>query len=62
MKHVLEAFATRQPPRSAAQLLDRLTLHWADKPGGRTRQIRGFLRLAQCCRIAMQTRSASRFK
>jgi integrase len=39
MKHVLEAFATRQPPRSAAQLLDRLTLHWADKPGGRTRQI-----------------------
>lgn len=39
MKHVLEAFATHQPPRSAAQLLDRLTLHWADKPGGRTRQI-----------------------
>jgi hypothetical protein len=39
MKLVLEAFATRQPPRSATQLLDRLTLHWADKPGGRTRQI-----------------------
>ncbi len=39
MKLVLEAFATRQPPRSAPQLLDRLTLHWADKPGGRTRQI-----------------------
>jgi len=30
MKLVLEAFATRQPPRSDTQLLDRLTLHWAD--------------------------------
>jgi len=39
MKHVLDAFVSRQPPQSATQLLDRLTLHWADKPGGRTRQI-----------------------
>ncbi|MCS5697593.1 hypothetical protein NZK32_00845 [Cyanobium sp. FGCU-52] len=39
MKHVLDAFDSRQPPQSATQLLDRLTLHWADKPGGRTRQI-----------------------
>ena len=33
MKLVLEAFATRQPPRSATQLLDRLTLHWAVAQG-----------------------------
>ena len=39
MKLVLEALTARQPPRNASQLLDRLTLHWADKPGGRTRQI-----------------------
>lgn len=39
MKLLLEAVSSRQPPRSAVQLLDRLTLHWADKPGGRTRQI-----------------------
>lgn len=39
MKLVVEAFGARQPPRSATQRLDRLTLHWADKPGGRTRQI-----------------------
>ncbi|NCU91062.1 MAG: hypothetical protein EBV44_03715 [Synechococcaceae bacterium WB7_1B_046] len=39
MKHVLDAFVSRHPPQSATQLLDRLTLHWADKPGGRTRQI-----------------------
>ena len=39
MKLVLEEISSRQPPRSADQLLDRLTHHWADKPGGRTRQI-----------------------
>jgi len=39
MKHVLDAFVSRHPPQSPTQLLDRLTLHWADKPGGRTRQI-----------------------
>ena len=39
MKLVLEAFATRQPPRSATQLLNRLTLHWADKPAALTRKI-----------------------
>ena len=39
MKLVSEAVTSRQPPRTAVQLLDRLTFHWADKPGGRTRQI-----------------------
>ena len=33
------SFATRQPPRSATQLLNRLTLHWADKPAALTRKI-----------------------
>jgi integrase len=39
MKHVLAAMAGPSPPQNAKQLLDALARIWADKPGGRTRQI-----------------------
>ena len=39
MKLVLDAVTSPRPSRDARQLLDRLTHHWPDKPGGRTRQI-----------------------
>ena len=39
MKLVLDAVTSPAPPRDARQLLDRLTYHWPDKPGGRSRQI-----------------------
>jgi len=39
MKHVLEAMAAPLPPQNAKELLERLARIWADKPGGRTRQI-----------------------
>jgi hypothetical protein len=39
MKHVLGAVAVAAPPQNAKQLLETLTRIWADKPGGRTRQI-----------------------
>lgn len=35
----MEAFPARQAPQSATRLLGGLTLHWADKPDGRNRQI-----------------------
>lgn len=39
MNHVLGAVATAAPPQNAKQLLETLARIWADKPGGRTRQI-----------------------
>ena len=39
MNHVLGAVAAVAPPQSAKQLLETLARIWADKPGGRTRQI-----------------------
>jgi integrase len=39
MKHVLGAMAMPSPPQNAKQLLEGLARIWADKPGGRTRQI-----------------------
>jgi len=39
MKHVLGAMAMPAPPQTAKQLLEGLAKIWADKPGGRTRQI-----------------------
>jgi hypothetical protein len=39
MKHVLGAMAMPSPPQNAKQLLEGLAKIWADKPGGRTRQI-----------------------
>ena len=39
MKHVLGAMAMPAPPQNAKQLLEGLAKIWADKPGGRTRQI-----------------------
>jgi integrase len=39
MKHVVAAMAGPRPPQNAKQLLDALARIWADKPGGRTRQI-----------------------
>ncbi|MFO8237895.1 MAG: hypothetical protein R6U00_06495, partial [Prochlorococcaceae cyanobacterium] len=39
MKHVLGALALPSPPQNAKQLLEGLARLWADKPGGRTRQI-----------------------
>lgn len=39
MKHVLGAMAMPAPPQNSKQLLEGLAKIWADKPGGRTRQI-----------------------
>lgn len=39
MKHVLGAMAMPTPPQNAKQLVKALARIWADKPGGRTRQI-----------------------
>ena len=39
MNHVLAAVAVTAPPQNAKQLLEALARIWADKPGGRTRQI-----------------------
>jgi integrase len=39
MNHVLGAVAVAAPPQNAKQLLEILARIWADKPGGRTRQI-----------------------
>ena len=39
MNHVLGAVAVPAPPENAKQLLETLARIWADKPGGRTRQI-----------------------
>jgi hypothetical protein len=39
MNHVLGAMSKPTPPQNAKQLLDALARIWADKPGGRTRQI-----------------------
>jgi hypothetical protein len=39
MNHVLGAVAVPAPPQNAKQLLETLARIWADKPGGRTRQI-----------------------
>jgi len=39
MKHALGAIAMPAPPQNAKQLLEGLAKIWADKPGGRTRQI-----------------------
>jgi len=39
MNHVLGAVAAVAPPQNAKQLLEALARIWADKPGGRTRQI-----------------------
>ncbi|MCT0249284.1 hypothetical protein [Synechococcus sp. CS-205] len=39
MNHVLGAVAVAAPPQNAKQLLEALARIWADKPGGRTRQI-----------------------
>ena len=39
MNHVLGAVAAVAPPQNAKQLLETLARIWADKPGGRTRQI-----------------------
>jgi integrase len=39
MNHVLGAVAVAVPPQNAKQLLETLARIWADKPGGRTRQI-----------------------
>jgi integrase len=39
MNHVLCAVAVAAPPQNAKQLLEALARIWADKPGGRTRQI-----------------------
>ena len=39
MNHVLGAVAAVTPPQNAKQLLETLARIWADKPGGRTRQI-----------------------
>ncbi len=39
MNHVLAAVAATAPPQNAKQLLETLARIWADKPGGRTRQI-----------------------
>ena len=37
--HLLGAVAVAAPPQNAKQLLETLARIWADKPGGRTRQI-----------------------
>ena len=39
MNHVLGAVAAVAPPQNSKQLLETLARIWADKPGGRTRQI-----------------------
>ena len=39
MNHVLGAVSMTAPPQNAKQLLEALARIWADKPGGRTRQI-----------------------
>ncbi|MEB3209237.1 MAG: hypothetical protein VKK63_10020 [Synechococcus sp.] len=39
MNHVFGAVAAVAPPQNAKQLLETLARIWADKPGGRTRQI-----------------------
>ena len=39
MNHVLGAVAVATPPQNDKQLLETLARIWADKPGGRTRQI-----------------------
>lgn len=39
MNHVLGAMDVTVPPQNAKQLLETLARIWADKPGGRTRQI-----------------------
>ncbi len=39
MNHVLGAMDVTVPPQNAKQLLATLARIWADKPGGRTRQI-----------------------
>jgi hypothetical protein len=39
MKHVLGAMAVLILPQNAKQLMEALVRIWADKPGGRTRQI-----------------------
>lgn len=39
MNHMLGAVAVAAPPQNAKQLLENLARIWADKPGGRTRQI-----------------------
>ncbi|QNI68521.1 hypothetical protein [Synechococcus sp. BMK-MC-1] len=39
MNHVLGVVAAVTPPQNAKQLLETLARIWADKPGGRTRQI-----------------------
>ncbi len=39
MNHLLGAVAAVAPPRNAKQPLETLARIWADKPGGRTRQI-----------------------
>ena len=39
MNHVLGAVDVTVPPQNAKQLLETLARIWADKPGGRTRQI-----------------------
>lgn len=39
MNHVFGAVAAVTPPQNAKQLLETLARIWADKPGGRTRQI-----------------------
>ncbi|MCE2839594.1 MAG: hypothetical protein LW834_22050 [Cyanobium sp. 49614_E6] len=39
MNHVLGAVAVGAPPQNSKQLLETLARIWADKPGGRTRQI-----------------------
>ncbi|CAK6691653.1 hypothetical protein BBFGKLBO_01076 [Synechococcus sp. CBW1107] len=39
MNHVLGAVAVATPPQNSKQLLETLARIWADKPGGRTRQI-----------------------
>ncbi len=39
MNHVIGAVAAVAPPQNAKQLLETLARIWADKPGGRTRQI-----------------------
>jgi integrase len=39
MNHLLGSVAVAAPPQNAKQLLETLARIWADKPGGRTRQI-----------------------
>ena len=39
MNHVMDAITAPYPPQNAKQLLEALARIWADKPGGRTRQI-----------------------